>query len=327
LIDEFVGACAMVETEGDQFHQIEIGVVVPALICAPIWLAEKRGFLKDEHLKVQLRSFGTTEGTTTALRDGIVPVAITSPEGSILDAATGGDLRLVAGFINRPPLSMIAQRRYRSIAELRGARLGTTSLKEGTCHLMERMMAAHGLHQPKDFQFVIAGAHPQRWKALQAGTLDAAIQLVPFNYMAEEAGFPNLGDVDDYVPNFLFAAVCARISWANENFARLSGLLRALQRGVQALYDDPDGAAEVAAGEIDINREHARRACREFVSKAVIPKDLSIDPLAFAATVEAMEHNDLIRERSRPTLKSCADLKFLAAAGAGPVTRQEHGGI
>ena len=58
------------------------------------------------------------------------------------------------------------------------------------------MMAAHGLHQPKDFQFVMAGAHPQRWKALQAGTLDAAIQLVPFNYMAEEAGFPNLGDVD-----------------------------------------------------------------------------------------------------------------------------------
>ena len=305
----------MVETQGDQFHQIEIGVVVPALICAPIWLAEKRGFLKDEHLKVQLRSFGTTEGTTTALRDGIVPVAITSPEGSILDAATGGDLRLVAGFINRPPLSMIAQRRYRSIAELRGARLGTTSLKEGTCHLMERMMAAHGLHQPKDFQFVIAGAHPQRWKALQAGTLDAAIQLVPFNYIAEEAGFSNLGDVDDYVPDFLFAAVCTRISWADKNFPQMRGLLRALHRGVQALYDDPDEAAEIAVSKMDMSREHARRACRGFVSKAVFPKDLSISPLAFAATIEAMEHNDLMPKRSRPALSECADLKFLPPIG------------
>ena len=55
---------------------------------------------------------------------------------------------------------------------------------------MEKMMAAHGMHQPADFQFVMAGAHPQRWEALKAGTLDAAIQLVPFNYIAEDADFP-----------------------------------------------------------------------------------------------------------------------------------------
>lgn len=302
----------MVE-QPDRFHQIEIGIVVPAVICAPIWLAEQRGFVQDEHLQIRLRSFGTTEGTTAALRDGIVPMTIASPEGSIHDALTGGDLRLVAGFVNRPPLSMIAQPKYRSIAELRGARLGTTSLKEGTCHLMERMMAAHGLHQPKDFEFVIAGAHPQRWKALQAGTLDAAIQLVPFNYIAEEAGFPNLGDVDDYVPDFLFAAVCTRMSWAEENSNLVTRLLRALQRGVQALYDDPDHAAEVVISRIEINSDHARRACREFVSKAVIPKDLSIDPSAFSATVEAMAHNDLIKQGTLPSLRDCADLKFLAA--------------
>ena len=54
----------MVERQEDQFHQIEIGVVVPALICVPIWLAEERGFLADERLRVRLRGFGTTEGTT-----------------------------------------------------------------------------------------------------------------------------------------------------------------------------------------------------------------------------------------------------------------------
>ena len=143
-------------------YEIEIGIVVPALIYAPVWLADQRGFLRDEGLTVRLRSFGSTDGTTAALRDGVVPVTIGSPEGSIADALSGGDLRLVSGFVNRPPLSMIAQRRYHSMAELRGAKLGTTSLKEGTCHLMEKMMAAHGMHQPADFQFVMAGAHPQR---------------------------------------------------------------------------------------------------------------------------------------------------------------------
>jgi ABC-type nitrate/sulfonate/bicarbonate transport system substrate-binding protein len=294
-------------------HEIEIGIVVPAVIYAPVWLADQRGFLRDEGLSVRLRTFGSTDATTAALRDGIVPITIGSPEGSVANALGGGDLRLVSGFVNRPPLSMIAQPRYHSMADLRGAKLGTTSLKEGTCHLMEKMMAAHGMHQPADFQFVMAGAHPQRWEALKAGTLDAAIQLVPFNYIAEESGFPNLGDVDEYVPDFLFCAVCTRMSWANENGDRIIGLLRALRRGVQALYDDPVAAAEVVLGEINMKPEHARRACREFVSKTVLPRDMSIDPQAFAATLEAMRRTNLIKDQSEAELHACIDGQFLDA--------------
>jgi ABC-type nitrate/sulfonate/bicarbonate transport system substrate-binding protein len=65
--------------------------------------------------------------------------------------------------------------------------------------------------------------------------LDAAIQLVPFNYMAEEAGFSSLGDVDEFGPDFLFCAVCTRLSWANAHAKQLTGLLRALRRGTEAL--------------------------------------------------------------------------------------------
>src|SRR6516165_6956355 len=286
-------------------YEIEIGIVVPAVIYAPVWLADQRGFLRDEGLTVRLRSFGSTDGTTAALRDGVVPVTIGSPEGSVGDALSGGDLRLVSGFVNRPPLAMIAQPRYHSMADLRGAKLGTTSLKEGTCHLMEKMMAAHGMHQPADFQFVMAGAHPQRWEALKAGTLDAAIQLVPFNYVAEESGFPNLGEVDEYVPDFLFCAVCTRMSWANENRDHLIGLLRALRRGVEALYDDPVAGAEGLLGEINMKPEHAHRACREFVSKKVIPRDLSINPKAFAATLQAMRRSEPIKDHPQSEAQAC----------------------
>ena len=297
-------------------YQIEIGIVVPAIIYAPVWLADQRGFLRDEGLTVRLKNFGSTDGTTAALRDGIVPITIGSPEGSIANALGGGDLRLVSGFVNRPPLSMIAQPRYHSMPDLRGAKLGTTSLKEGTCHLMEKMMAAHGMHQPADFQFVMAGAHPQRWEALKAGTLDAAIQLVPFNYVAEDAGFPNLGDVDEYIPDFLFCAVCTRMSWATENRDRVIGLLRALRRGVEALYDDPVAAAEVVLSEINMTPEHARRACREFVSKKVIPRDLSINPHAFAVTLEAMRRSELFKNHPQPEMQACVDLRFLSATEA-----------
>jgi ABC-type nitrate/sulfonate/bicarbonate transport system substrate-binding protein len=292
-------------------YEIEIGIVVPALIYAPVWLADHHGFLKEEGLAVRLRSFGSTDATTAALRDGVVPVTIGSPEGSIADALSGGDLRLVAGFVNRPPLSMIAQPRYHAMADLRGAKLGTTSLKEGTCHLMQKMMAAHGMHQPADYQFVMAGAHPQRWEALKAGTLDAAIQLIPFNYIAEENGFPNLGDVDTYVPDFLFCAVCTRASWAAANPDRVVGLLRALRRGVEAMYADPSSAAQVVNEQLKITPDHVRRACREFVAKTVMPVDLSIDPRAFAATLEAMQGADIVANAQQNEMQISTDLRFL----------------
>ena len=76
---------------GASLYEIEIGIVVPAVIYAPVWLAEQRGFLRDEGLTVRLRSFGSTDATTAALRDGVVPVTIGSPEGA---AAPSPDLAL-----------------------------------------------------------------------------------------------------------------------------------------------------------------------------------------------------------------------------------------
>lgn len=135
---------------------------------------------------------------------------------------------------------------------------------------------------------------------------------MPFNYIAEEAGFPNLGDVDEYVPDFLFCAICTRLSWAEMHASLLTGLLRALRRGAEALYDDPDGAAAIVASEMRVKPEHARRACREFVRKSVIPKDLSISPAAFTTTVEALRRSNLIDESGPlPKLQKCADLRFL----------------
>ena len=130
---------------GASLHEIEIGIVVPAVIYAPVWLADQRGFLRDEGLTVCLRSFGSTDATTAALRDGVVPVTIGSPEGSIVNALSGGDLRVVSGFVNRPP------RRLHSLVITRKATidLGSVDNQNRKCHvqisvLRRRVSASKG---------------------------------------------------------------------------------------------------------------------------------------------------------------------------------------
>ena len=216
------------------------------------------------------------------MRDGDVGLALTAPEGTIADAAAGGPLRVAAGRINRPPLSLIALSRHWTVADLRGGLIGTSSLKEGTRHVAERMLAAHGLAYPADYEWALEGSHIERWKALQAGTIDAALQMIPYDYIAEEAGFTNLGPVTE---DFAFNAVCVR---RDIDPALLTRFLRALAQATLWFRGNVAEAAAIAAAETSAENRHALRACRALAAGGVIPDDLRVGRAAFDAAVESL---------------------------------------
>lgn len=269
-------------------HEIIVGHVAPTYVGVALWVAEDQGMLQRHGVGVTSVILGTTEATTDALRDHTVQVAFTAPEGSIADAVAGGPLRVIAGLANHPPLSLIALPRHRSIADLRGGRIGTSSLKEGTRHLVEAMLAAEGLRWPGDYDFALKGNHTARWRALQDGSIDAALQLVPYNYLAEEAGFSNLGDADAYVPEFALSAVCSHLDYLAANGEAVTALLAALLEATRWFYDHVDQAAAIAAAKTQLPRRLALRACQELAAKRVLPIDLRVSPAAFAATVAAL---------------------------------------
>jgi len=271
-------------------REIVIGHVAPAYIGVTLWVAEHEGMLERHGVGVTNVILGTTEGATAALRDRTIDIAMTAPEGTIADAVAGGPLRVIAGTANKPPLSLIALPRHHRMTDLRGGRIGTSSLKEGTKHLVEAMLAAEGLTWPGDYDFALEGNHMARWRALQDGSIDAALQLVPYNYLAEEAGFSNLGDADAYVPEFAFSAVCAhRDNLASAaNTEAVAALLAALLEATRWFYANVEGAATIAATRTQLPRRYALRACQVLAGKQVLPADLRVTPGALAAAVGAL---------------------------------------
>jgi len=245
-------------------------------------VAQERGFLGRRGLAATERICGTTHGVTNALRNGEVDIALTAPEGSIADAEAGGPLRVVAGLTDRPPLSMIALSRHHTFEDLRGGRIGTSSLTEGTRHVAERMLAAHGLTYPADYDFALEGSHVQRWKALQAGTIDAALQMIPYDAMAVEAGFTDLGPVAE---EFALNAVCVRLPAER---AELTPFLQALAEAAEWFRGHIEESAAIAAQRTSIEPRHALRACQALAADGVIPRDLRPSPGALAAVTAAL---------------------------------------
>jgi ABC-type nitrate/sulfonate/bicarbonate transport system substrate-binding protein len=257
----------------------------------PIHAADRQGFFAKNGIEVQTTLLPSVDKATSAVKDGALDIAITPPEGAIRDAVAGGSLRVIAANVNRLPLSLIAQPRFARIEDLKGAVLGTSSLTEGTALYTMEVLRHHGLNYPGDYSFNVVGLHPARWKALQEGTIDAAVQLIPLNFIAEDAGFRNLGEVTDYIPEIAFTAVIADAGWAAQNRTSVIAFLRSLIQATAWMYDTANDPAllSLMAELIGAEGRYERQSLDYMRRMRLFPHDLSIPDVAFAKTVELMQ--------------------------------------
>jgi ABC-type nitrate/sulfonate/bicarbonate transport system substrate-binding protein len=284
---------------------ITVGVVAPAYVNLPLWVAQERGFLERRGLTATEQILGSTDGVTSALRDGLVDVALNAQEGSIADAVAGGPLRVAAGLVDRPPLSLIALARHAGVDDLRGGRIGTSSLTEGTRHVAERMLAAHGLAYPADYEFALEGSHVERWKALQAGTIDAALQMIPYDELATDAGFTNLGPATG---PFSFNAACVRLP---ADPAVITPFLQALAEASDWFHHHVEESAAIAAARTSIEPRYALSACRKLAADGVIPPGLRSAPEALEAAVGALRSSGLIPPDGPDPIAVAVDYSYL----------------
>jgi NitT/TauT family transport system substrate-binding protein len=167
------------------------------------------------------------------------------------------------------------------------------------------MLAAHGLTYPGDYDFALEGSHVERWKALQAGTIDAALQMIPYDYLAADAGFTNLGPVTG---EFALNAVCVSLS-TQRTLIRSS--LQALAEGAEWFRGNIGESAAIAAARTSVEPRYALRACEALAAAGVIPRDLRSAPAALAAVIEAMRSSGMIPPDAPDPIAAAVDYSYL----------------
>ncbi|MGC4027373.1 MAG: ABC transporter substrate-binding protein [Steroidobacteraceae bacterium] len=293
--------------------QIVIGMVSPAFVFFPVWVAQDQGMFAERGIKADAAVYGATDKVTDALRTGVAQICMVTPEGVIADAAAGGTLRLIAGNANRAPLSLITPERITSIADLKGKRVGTTSLKEGTAVMVQKILAAHGLHYPGDYEFALVGAHPQRWEHLQNGTIDAGLQLLPYNFMAEDAGYNNLAEASDHVPDYAFTAVGVNGVWGEAHRDLVVRTLAAMRKAITWADANRAQASDIIAQHTKSKPQHALRGLNEMLDKGVTPRDMAIAPRALEAVFSAMLETRLVPPGTALSYAAVVDDTYLRA--------------
>ena len=286
----------------------------------PVIAADRQGMFARRNLAIEVKRLGAVNKATAAVKSGDVDIAITPPEGAIRDCVGGGNLRIIAGNVNRLPLSLIANPRIRRFEDLRGARLGTSSMTEGTALYTMEVLRQHGLRYPGDYEFSVVGVHPARWKALQEGSIDAAVQLIPLNFVAEDAGYVNLGEVSDHIPEIVFTAFIVDQAAAQRRRAEIVEFLRGVIEGTRWVYDPANDESLLALTKelTQAEGKYGRQALDYMRAKKVFSPDLSIPDAAFAKSIELMHKAGLSDDRlvanARNVLEDSYRLAALKAA-------------
>lgn len=289
--------------------RLTLAIVSRTVFYLPVWLAARRGFFRDEGLDVSIEVFDNAERINAALRDGSVQIAVSTPESIMVDALRGGNLRVVAGNAGRLPHFLITRPDIRSVAELRGKTIGVLSDQEGTTHLVPEVARSAGLG-PGDYTVKAVGGALTRWRLLQSGQIDAGLQPFPLSYEAEAAGFNNLGPLARLVPEWQFTSVNVDLRWAEAHRAMLVGALRALQRGLDSVSADPDGAATVAAEELRTTEPLAARAIADTSRLGILTPGMDITVPRLARVHQALVTAKLVANAPFD-LARVADRRFL----------------
>jgi ABC-type nitrate/sulfonate/bicarbonate transport system substrate-binding protein len=110
---------------------------------------------------------------------------------------------------------LVGQPKVRSPEELKGKRIGVSSVGGMSAYLVREIIARNDLNPDRDVTLLAIGGTSARTAALFGGTIDAALVVAPDNYALERKGYRRLLIASDYV-NYPLSGVASVRGFSNE---------------------------------------------------------------------------------------------------------------
>jgi ABC-type nitrate/sulfonate/bicarbonate transport system substrate-binding protein len=292
-----------------------VNVVTPSVVifAIPFWIAERNDYFKDENIAPTLDIVPNGREMTERLLSGTTQFSLVGPDAVLIDATKGGPLRILAGVVRKPPLYLIAKPSIKTFADLRGANIGALSLTEGSSKLLIKMAKAEGL-SAADLKINAVGGAPARQVLLKEGKIDAGMQPLPLNLGAEALGFTNLGWAGKYEPDWQFTTVNANGGWARDNPRIATGFVRALLRGQQFIWTNPDEAARIVADVLKTDVALAKRSLAEAIRLGILDPKLDWSEVGLQRIYENMQADGAILADRKFDVGVVTDATYLRAA-------------
>ena len=240
-----------------QPEKVRIAIATSSLAFLVPFVAKDRGFYLKHGSEVELIQMRPNISIAALLSGEIEYIELIGS--AIRSAARGLPIRAISTGIKSPFFSIIAQHKYKSMKELKGAIIGLTSIG-GTNHVSTRItLRQFGLDPEKDVKLIAIGDEKVMFDAFKVGRADAVVLAPPFSVQLKREGFPVLAQTAQYV-TIPFSGLGATIERIKNNRAQIKRVLKAEIEALRFIQGNAAGTTEVIRRRFNMEEKLARES-------------------------------------------------------------------
>ncbi len=204
---------------------------------APLWTAQEQGFFTKYGVDTELVLVRSASPLIAGLTSGDVHVGYGGGSAALGAAAAGLDLKILATFTSRITYDLVVRPGIKTPKDLRGKRLGVTSIG-GTGWMGAMLWLEHlGLDERQDdIRIQVVGDQPVLAQALEAGTIEATVLDGVFSQRLKQKGFPILGEFHQVNQRLMGQAVVVKGAYLQQHPDTLENLLKAQIEGLAFVF-------------------------------------------------------------------------------------------
>jgi NitT/TauT family transport system substrate-binding protein len=237
--------------------KVRIAVATSSLAFLVPFVAKDRGLYLKHGSEVEIIQMRPNVAMAALISGNIDYVELI---GSIIrGAAKGLPVRAISTGIKAPFFSIVAQHKYKTMKDLKGAIIGMTSIG-GTNHVSTRLTLRHfGLDPEKDVKLLAIGDEKLMYEAFKIGRVDSVVVAPPFSVQLKREGFPLLAHTAEYV-TIPFSGLGTTIERIKSNRPQIKRLLKAEIEALRFIQANAAGTTDVIRKRFNMEEKLARES-------------------------------------------------------------------
>ena len=213
--------------------KIILGYAAPGARALPFWMAQELGLFAKYGVDVEPVFIRGAPILVAGLASGDIQVGSTGGSATLAAIAGGQDLKIIATFGSRNTFDFVTQPNIKRPEDLRGKRIGLTSIGGTTWMALLLWLEHYGLDVQRDkMQLQVMGEQALTVQSLETGIVNAAILDGIYSRRMKPKGFNILGEYSELKYQFVSQALVVQKTLLQQRSDMLENLLKAEIEGL-----------------------------------------------------------------------------------------------
>jgi ABC-type nitrate/sulfonate/bicarbonate transport system substrate-binding protein len=231
----------------------------------PLWVNKELGFSKKHGVDLEIVLIQAGSPNIQALLGGSIQLTQTAASSSVIGAARGAPVVIVATLENKLPMHLISRPEIKEPQQLRGKTIGINRFG-GSNDAAVLMAIKAWKMDPKDITMLQTGGTSARMAALLSKKVDATVQSYPEIYQARKLGMNLLADIGDFGFYTNTSNIVTR-SYLQQNRAAIKGFIKGQIEGMHYVKTNKEGSLKILRKHLQVTDVEAIEGTYEFFAK------------------------------------------------------------